>query len=324
MPFVMRSFFRDLDARRYRGGPIEWACYSQDVPTLLMVDTSYAGELRKVGRATPGRLRTIERFFADAAADRLPHVSWIDPNFVDIGDIRDNLTGFDPDLDTDGYRPAHLFAPNAANDDHPPTDVSHGQSFVLAVFTALLRSPAWQKTMLVVTYDEHGGFQDHVPPPDLGALAEGPAFTSLGVRVPALVVSPWVDRQLVSHTQFDHTSIIKTILLKFGRDAHGELPGLTPRVAAANHLGGLLDATAPRFVPGQPRREFLARVNDGVDLVLQARRSRDARRPPAAGGPTRLQRQIAEGREALLKLALLDTREFAAAVRDTRGSSRPA
>lgn len=317
MPFTTPSMFRILDERRYRNKPIEWAFYAQDVPSLLMVDAQYARELAKIGDATPGRLRTIERFFADAEADRLPHVSWLDPNFVDIGDMRENLTGFDPSLDTDGYKWAQLLAANTANDDHPPTDVSHGQNFLLAVFLALFRSKAWSKTMLVVTYDEHGGFHDHVTPPYLDpAIAEGPQFRSLGVRVPAMVVSPWVDRQLVSHTQFDHTSILKTILMKFCRDAQGKLPAVSPRVTTANHLGGLLNSKVPRFTPQGPRRGFLARVSDGLELVLSARCLRDLeRRPNIARPPTRLQQQLSLGREKLLRESKLDARDFAGMVR---------
>lgn len=278
MPFDVPSLFHVLDQHRYRGAAIDWACYSQDVPSLLMVDASYSGELLRLTSGAPGRLRTIERFFSDAAAGRLPHVSWIDPNFVDIGDMRENLSGWDGDLDTDGYRLAHLFATNTANDDHPPTDVTHAQSFVLAVFRALMNGKAWPKTMLVVTYDEHGGFYDHVTPP-YTAAPESVAFRSLGVRVPALVVSPWVDRQLVSSTQFDHASIIKTILLKFCRGAQGQLPPMTARVGAANHLGGLLNATQPRMTASGPpasktRRAFVSSVCDGLDLLMRARQLR--------------------------------------------------
>ena len=118
--------------------------------------------------------------------------------------------------------------------------------------------------MLVIFYDEHGGFYDHVPPP--AAADDNPLmFGRYGVRVPALIVSPWIEPGSVSTTAFDHTSVIKTILLRFAPDAldqpkrHRRLlalatgPGhpryLGTRVAQAHDLGGLLTRTAPRPAP---------------------------------------------------------------------------
>ena len=121
-----------------------------------------------------------------------------------------------------------------------------------------------EKTLLVIFYDEHGGFYDHVPPPD--AADDSPqVFGRYGVRVPALIVSPWVEPGSVSSTVFDHTSIIKTILLRFCPDAlnkpkrYRDLPArattaghpryLGTRVAQAHDLGELLKRTEPRPAP---------------------------------------------------------------------------
>jgi phospholipase C len=136
---------------------------------------------------------------------------------------------------------------------------------VLAVYHALATSPHWERTLLIVFYDEHGGFFDHVAPPE--ALDDDPAtFGRYGLRVPALIVSPWIEPGSVSHTLYDHTSIIKTILLRFCPDAlrqpspHPLLPALKRpgaprymgvRVAQANHLGELLTLAAPRPAPPQ-------------------------------------------------------------------------
>ena len=114
----------------------------------------------------PAHFDFVPKFFEHAAAGTLPAVAWIDPNFVDVGSV-DN-----------------------ANDDHPPTDILHAQELVLEVYNALLNSPQWNETMLVITYDEHGGFFDHVAPP--AAADDLPAMRHYGVRVPAVVVSPWV------------------------------------------------------------------------------------------------------------------------------------
>ena len=114
-------------------------------------------------------------------------------------------------------------------------------------YQALLNSPAWEKVLLIIVYDEHGGFYDHVPPPI--AADDSPNFRRYGCRVPAFIVSPWVQRSGVSHTLFDHTSIIKTILLRFCRQPDGTIPDMGARVAAANHLGGLLAELSPRPAP---------------------------------------------------------------------------
>jgi phospholipase C len=116
--------------------------------------------------------------------------------------------------------------------------------------------------MLVVTYDEHGGFYDHVFPP--AAQDDRPAFRRYGVRVPALVVSPFTPRASVSTSVYDHTSIIKTILLRFcAKD--GQIPNMGARVANANHLGDTLTLAQPR--PATPAQAF----RDAVDGITSWR-----------------------------------------------------
>ena len=98
--------------------------------------------------------------------------------------------------------------------------------------------------MLVIFYDEHGGFYDHVVPPQ--AEDDFPHLARYGVRVPAIVVSPWVAEQSVSHTVFDHTSLIKTLLLRFCRRPDGSIPSMGLRTDAATDLSCLLTEAAPR------------------------------------------------------------------------------
>jgi phospholipase C len=172
-------------------------------------------------------------FFSAARADTLPAVAWIDPNFVDVG----GAVG--------------------SNDDHPPSDVRAGQELVLRIFNALVRSPAWERTLLVVTYDEHGGFFDHVEPPSAEDDDPRPEFHAHGPRVPALVVSPRV-RAGVSHEVFDHTSIIKTCLVRFCRREDGLVPDLGARVRAANHLGAVLDKEVQIARPDEATMQRLA------------------------------------------------------------------
>jgi phospholipase C len=161
------------------------------------------------------------------AAGNLPSVSWIDPHFKDL----------------------RVLAPDS-NDDHPPSDVIAGQDLVLTVYHALSANAAtWAKTLLIITYDEHGGFYDHVAPPP--ATDDHPDFQRLGIRVPALLVSPLVTPGSTSTSllgadfHFDHTSIMKTIFTRFCR-VDGQIPAMTARAAAANHLGHLLTDGGPR------------------------------------------------------------------------------
>jgi phospholipase C len=179
-------------------------------------------------------------FLDDAKDGKLPAVSWIDPNFIDVSFI----------------------GPDGSNDDHPPSDVKAGQELVLKTYTALVNSPNWQKTMLVVTYDEHGGFFDHVLPP--ACHDDKPAFRQYGVRVPALVVSPFTERTSVSNVVYDHTSIIKTILLRFCAK-NGQIPDMGARVNSANHLGATLSLDTPR--PPTPTEAF----RDAVDRITSWR-----------------------------------------------------
>ena len=194
------AFIRHLDA-----ADISWRWYAYDVGTLRCVDHEYLighhGHFAYVDRPKLPLLTTLEEdlvldvdaasFVEDARRGKLAQVSWVDPNFKDV-----NL--------------AHI----QSNDDHPPSDVQDGQELVFLVYNALASGPKWDRTLLLVLYDEHGGFYDHVEPPE--APDDDPAtFGRYGIRVPALVVSPWVAQRSVSNTLFDHTSIIKTILTRF-------------------------------------------------------------------------------------------------------------
>jgi phospholipase C len=97
----------------------------------------------------------------------------------------------------------------------------------------------------VITYDEHGGFYDHVQPPRNPPDDDPTVFSRYGVRVPALVISPLVGKRSFSHEVFDHTSIIKTILLRFARTKN-TIPDMGKRVSNAQHLGVLLTEPHPR------------------------------------------------------------------------------
>jgi phospholipase C len=155
-------------------------------------------------------------FIRDAETGNLPAVSLIDPAFF-------------------------------KNDDHPPADVAIGQNFVARAYNALANSPAWNRTLFIVLYDEHGGFFDHVPPGQ--AADDDPNFRNYGPRVPAFFVGPYVGKGNCFHTTCDHASIVKTILLRFCARA-GQIPDMGARVAGAAHLGEVLSETTAR--PARP------------------------------------------------------------------------
>ena len=126
-------------------------------------------------------------------------------------------------------------------------DISVGESFASRVVNAVMSSPSWPKTVLISCYDEHGGYYDHVPPPAAVApdqiapkLQPGDVpggYDRYGLRVPAVVVSPWAKKKYVSSVVRDHTAVLRLIETKFN------LPALTARDANADNLLDCLDLT---------------------------------------------------------------------------------
>jgi phospholipase C len=207
-----------------------WRWYSSDPGILRAIDSNYRFDIDRdldhfayFDEWTKEQPRT---FLGDVLENgALPAVAWIDPNFA-IADMQKMLAP----LDFPG-----------SNDDHPPSRVIEAQRLVNKVYEALGRSGYWDNTLLVVYYDEHGGFHDHQAPPD-----------GLGPRIPALVAGGRVKRG-VCHEQFDHASLIKTILLRFGDERWLEEmpPDARARVEAATDLSVTLreDDEIVRFHP---------------------------------------------------------------------------
>ena len=129
-------------------------------------------------------------------------------------------------------------------DDHPHADIRNGEFFLNAIYDAVTSSPNWPSTVLVINYDEWGGFFDHVPP-EVAPIP--PSDASLGsdgrrgFRVPALVISPWSRRGVVAHGLYDHTSVLKMIEWRWS------LRPLTVRDSTANNLAEVLDFNQPNL-----------------------------------------------------------------------------
>jgi phospholipase C len=146
-----------------------------------------------------------------------------------------------------GTLPAVSFVDPAEADEHPPADVQKGEAWTREIYQAAVKSPLWSKLALFFTYDEGGGFFDHVPPPTACAPAPRLAmFTRLGIRVPLVLISPWARPRFVSHRPTEHTALLRFIELLH------DLPALTMRDANADALLELFDFRAPRLLrPGR-------------------------------------------------------------------------
>lgn len=167
-------------------------------------------------------------FLADCAAGALPAVSFVEPAFTTL----DNLD----------------------EDDHPFSDVRNGDAFLAKTFKAVSNSPNWPNTVLIINFDEWGGFYDHVPPPRALApnnvdtdLVEGKAL--LGCRVPCLIASPWTlgnpGNPRVIHHVFDHTSVLKLI------ESVWNVPPVAAR-ESSDDVGNLLEAFSGSYQPAVP------------------------------------------------------------------------
>ena len=232
--------------------PVEWVYYETNIGMIRM----YKNYRIDGKRVLPiGSKKDGTGFFAQAAAGGLPPVVFIEPG----------ITGIPPLAQ--------------ASDDHAPANLIRGQQFLYDVVDALRKSPQWASTMLVVTYDEHGGFFDHMPPPGtplgdpdwsqggfpkLHPLGE----TYLGPRVPTFVISPYAEPGSVCHTIFDHTSIIKTILTrhrgKFRRNIFDLFGERVPKMA---HLGEALQRDEPFLDQDLPQPQARSTGNYG-DLPM--------------------------------------------------------
>jgi phospholipase C len=173
---------------------VNWRAYHEGLPFFAMMPNQISRIL------TSGRFRPLANLWDDAnnqTPDEFPEVIFVEPWY------------------TDG--PHH----SVSRDDHAPSSIVGGQQFLNEVYRSIRVNPNWLNTVMIVTYDEHGGFFDHVSPPALITPAppdasDNPGFLYLGVRVPALIVSPFVSPKTLCNKRLDHTSILKFIGEKFG------------------------------------------------------------------------------------------------------------
>jgi phospholipase C len=200
-----KTVFSELDAAH-----VTWKIYNSGIPFENLL-------FKYVHDHSAGHLGSIDDYYADAAAGRLPHVAFVEPTFIGTVDME--------------------------NDEHPPSNPQRGQALSRQLVEALMKSPNWSTSAFFQTWDEHGGYADRIAPtpapkPDnIAPIGEagGAAFDTYGIRVPVLVVSPWSRRGYVSTVIHDHASILRTIELRFG------LPALTHRDQQAAPMTDFFD-----------------------------------------------------------------------------------
>jgi len=191
------------------------------------------------GHILGGNFHSMRQLASDIdsdADDKVPQVIFIEPEY--------------------GDSPVHFgFVPN---DNHPPVPIGPGEHFLRDVYAALTSSPRWAETMLIVIHDEHGGFFDHVAPLPVktrvpqSALYQEP-FVTTGVRVPALVASPFVPAGTCYHGTLDHTSVLQLLAEKFAGDRRAYSDDVNRRIdQGIENLSSVLVAQQRRDVPTVP------------------------------------------------------------------------
>jgi phospholipase C len=204
----MKTIFQNLEASE-----IDFRIYFHDFPQSLALSNQ-----RQYFRTKCERFE--DAFVRDCKGGLLPPYSFIEPRYFNEGSDR-------------------------ANDQHPIHGVVLGDNLIADVYDAMRASPQWEKSLLVVTWDEHGGFYDHVAPPGTTNPGDGEApefdFTRLGVRVPAILASPFIPSRTVDKSVYDHSSICTTLKKIFN------LPKfLTDRDAQANTFDHVLSLDSAR------------------------------------------------------------------------------
>ncbi len=227
------TIFDRLDAHG-----ISWGGYFTDLP--------YAAIIPSVVEKHWRHLHGVHRFVTDCASGALPSVSFVDPEVGLLSAIGSALRAI-----PFAERPADWLA-TVGGSEEDPQDMSYGEGWAYEKVTSVLHSPAWPRALLIYTYDEHGGYYDHVPPPAAVPPDDTPpklepgdapgGYDIYGVRVPAIVASPYARPSSVSDVIHDHTSVLATIERKWN------LPALTFRDANAATVLDLIDPATPHLL----------------------------------------------------------------------------
>jgi len=255
---------------------ISWTNYFSDAPTTaIILDTILK---------YPEHLGRIEEFYLHAALGTLPAVSLVDCNMGAIqGEVPGVIGSLPQPVPTFSSTP-DLVIDTTCESEENPEDIQLGEAFVARVVNGVMSGPAWRRTLLIWFYDEHGGYYDHVAPPaaplpdttlpDIGPGDQPGGYDLYGIRVPAVVVSPYARRHDVTNVVHDHTSVLATI------ERQWNLPALTFRDANAATLMDFLDLSTMAFA--EP--PTLAAPANPVPGLLRGYQGQPL--PPAAPAPS--------------------------------------
>jgi phospholipase C len=199
------------------------------------------------------RLRAVDLGIRIYACDSFPNVAML-KGISRTFDVDDFDEDFASDVASPSYDAAYTFIEPSydpfsdfkdGNSHHPLGSVKAGELLIKRTYEALRRSPKWESSLLIITYDEHGGFYDHVAPPPARATgskgrAFGFTFDQLGPRVPAIIVSPLIPRNLIDHRKYEHSTVVSTLVRLF------DPKELTPRSASTSDVKPLAMLDVPR------------------------------------------------------------------------------
>jgi phospholipase C len=253
------TIFDELDAFKPEDGSLSWRVYAGDIPQCLAIESLAKRFVEERAFAPQDRhFHSLGQFFSDLSAGSLPAYSFIEPAY------------FDTPL-------------GKATDGHPPHDMRDAEALLAQVYTGLQASTYWEHAMLLVLFDEHGGFYDskspptHVPPPD-SHVSTQPAFdfTRLGLRVPAVIISPFVEKGRIDSTTYDHSAIPATLNAVFGL---GPENLLTDRDRWSQTFQRNLDLAAPRptadlfqaDMAGAPSIQAITQVTEPREAIVQTK-----------------------------------------------------
>ncbi|HYH98722.1 alkaline phosphatase family protein [Hyalangium sp.] len=210
---------------------VRWRVYHDGPPFFLLF-----GRFKELVGMKYRPISELAHDIQHEPADQAPEVLFIEPRYFD-----------------------YFWSDAPPNCNHPLGRVCDGESFLHRVYTALTSNPEkWARTLFILTYDEHGGFFDHVPPLPIDNLVPPRAkyserFTTTGPRVPGLLISPWVKPGSVFHGHLDHTSILQLLAEKFGSGPEGYSASVTHRRNQEQGIRSvseaLADAPALRPIP---------------------------------------------------------------------------
>lgn len=217
---------------------IKWRVYHDGLSFFVLYNQLWKYVLGK-------NFRDYESLYADfqsESSDSFPEVIIVEPSYQD----------------------APHFGSDQPNDNHPPLAVGFGEEFLRRTYEAIICNPArWGNTLMIVYYDEHGGFYDHQPPPPIGYTVKGNGnfkFDSLGVRIPAMLISPFVERASVSSLLFDHTALLQLLAEKFTPGKPYSATVENRRVAGINSISSALISTPNNDATPAPTMQIFAKT----------------------------------------------------------------